>query len=117
MSDFINLGEWIKSRWGSQDVLAEKLKISTATVSAYKTGRINIPPKTQDAIRKLGYQGPWPREETKEASAPSGISLEEFWKLVGRLEALERTVQNLSEGYQAHILKEPGKAHPQESQR
>jgi len=60
----------------------------------------------------MGYKGPWPTEETKEAPAPAGVSAEEFWKLVGRLEALERTVQNLAEGYQAHILKEPEKAHP-----
>jgi hypothetical protein len=113
MPDSKNLGEWIRSRWGSQDVLAEKLKVSVATVSAYKTGRINVPPKIQDAIRKLGYVGPWPREEAKEAAAPAGVSEREIGKLEGRIEALERQVERLAEGFRHHMTKEPGEAHPQ----
>lgn len=92
MSDSKNLGEWIRSRFGSQDGLAEKLKVSVATVSAYKTGRINIPPKAQEAIRKLGYTGPWPNEEAQEAPAPAGgpyVTEKAFEDVPGRLKRLE----------------------------
>lgn len=79
-----NLGEWITRKWGDQDSLAEKLKVSRATVSAYKTGRINIPPKIQDQLRKMGYDGPWPRQEAQAAGAR--ITREEFDRLRDDLE-------------------------------
>lgn len=113
------LSAFRKGRGNSQEEFGKKLGLSQATYQSYESGRTSIPEDVQAKIRKLGYQGPWPKDEAHEAKAPAGdfTPREDYWKLVGRVEALERLVQNLSEGYQAHILKEPGKAHPQESQR
>ncbi len=104
-----SLGDWINLKFGDQDGLAEKLKVTRGAVSAYKTGRNEIPMKLQEAIRKLGYAGPWPREEVKEGAAPAeGVYLtkEEFaewrgyWragteKLLEQLEDLARKVDRL----------------------
>lgn len=110
-----NLGDWIRDKHGSQAGLAEKLGVQQSRISKWLKGREPIPEAYQAKLRAMKYAGPWPREEAQEAPAGDFTPREDYWKLVGRVEALERIVQNLSEGYQAHILKEPGKAHPQES--
>lgn len=85
-----SLGNWISLRFGDQDGLASKLGITRAAVSAYKTGRNEIPAKVKDAIRKLGYDGPWPRAEAQEATAGASIgyaTIEEVAELRGAVKA------------------------------
>jgi hypothetical protein len=88
MTQSQTLGEWINSVYGDQGALADVLKPKVAknTVSSWKTGRNGIPPEYQRQLRKLGFTGPWPREE--EPATASGGS-EEVVKLKGRVEALE----------------------------
>ncbi len=114
---------WVKTKGGQKGLAAAFAKkfpkekpISQTAVSNWVTRR-GIPIERRPQLELLGWKGPW--EWPEEALAPAGdfTPREDYWKLVGRVEALERLVQNLSEGYQAHIVKEPGKAHPQETQR
>lgn len=75
---FSNLGEWISFEYGDQGALAEALKPKVAknTVSSWKTGKNGIPGEYQKQIRKLGYDGPWPRESGNRPAvdAETGIS-------------------------------------------
>jgi hypothetical protein len=112
MTQSQTLGDWIKSAFGDQGGLAEVLDppVAKNTVSSWKTGRNGVPPEYQKQIRKLGFKGPWPREEAQEAAAggsPTYVTREEFaewrgyWKagteeLLKRLEALEDQVRKLS---------------------
>lgn len=60
-----NLGEWIKAEFGSQQALAEELGIQQSRISKWLKGREPIPETYQKAIRKLKFNGPWPREEVQ----------------------------------------------------
>lgn len=76
--------------------MAAKVGVNDKTYGAYEVGRNDIPHDVQGRLRKVGFTGPWPREE---AQAPSGdfTPREDYWKLVGRVETLERTVEKLGE--------------------
>jgi len=98
MPQDLNLGNWIREKWGSQVAFAEKLGVQQSRVSKWLSGREGVSQDYQGKIRKLGYSGPWPREEAKEAPAPAGIEptrSEELWKLTGRVEALEKDAKEL----------------------
>lgn len=94
--------DWIRLKWGDQGELAEKLKISRGTVSAYATGRINIPPATQEKLRKLGYVGAWPRDEAKESQSINALTREEFAEYRGMVKA---EVSMLKEGLERAMEK------------
>jgi archaellum component FlaC len=57
---------------------------------------------------KFDYDGPMPQAKKK-----GGISEREIGRLEGRIEALERQVERLAEGFRHHMTKGPGEAHPQ----
>jgi hypothetical protein len=106
MTQSQTLGDWIKSAFGDQGGLAEVLDppVAKNTVSSWKTGRNGVPPEYQKQIRKLGFKGPWPREEAQEAAAAGPapyVTREETAELKGRLEGrievLERALEKLGE--------------------
>lgn len=113
----MKLREWRKAKGLEQATLADKIGSNQKTYSAYETGRLkDIPPDIQAKIRKMGYTGPWPREEAQAAPANGQapyVTEKEFWKLVGRLEKLEAAFDKLGEGFRRHLEKEPEEAHPQ----
>jgi len=67
-----NLGKWIREKWRTQVAFAEKLGVHQGRLSKWLGGAEGISDDYQAKIRKLGYVGPWPSEEAKEASAPVG---------------------------------------------
>ena len=99
----MNLKEWRKSRAWRQEDLAEKLDEIRATYQSWESGRSAIPPAIQVKLRKLGYAGSWPREETRETASSQGdfVSREDFWKAVGRIERLESAFEKLAEAIRA----------------
>lgn len=113
MQQDFELGKWIREKWKSQVAFSTKLGVNQARVSKWLSLTEGVSPDYQAKIRKMGYTGPWPREEAKEAAAPAGVSEREIGKLEGRIEALERQLERLAEGFRHHMTKEPGEAHPQ----
>jgi hypothetical protein len=95
------LGEWINSKFGDQGVVASKLKppVAKNTVSSWVTGRNRVKPAYRKQLESLGFQGVWPEQEQQIAQAPAGefTPREDYWKLVGRVETLERAVEKLGE--------------------
>ncbi len=95
-----SLSEFRKSKGFSQEEMGKKLGLSQATYQSYESGRTSIPEEIKAKIKRLGYDGPWPVREAKEAAAP-GITPESFHreigKLEGRLERLERAFEALGE--------------------
>jgi hypothetical protein len=61
------LGEWIKVKWKTQGAFGDKLGVAQGRVSKWVLGTEGITEDYQARIRKLGYTGPWPREEAQEA--------------------------------------------------
>lgn len=105
MTQEINLGKWIRSKYGSQAQFADKIGAHATMVSRWMGGA-GISEEYQAKIRKLGYSGPWP-EDVKD-SAGEALTREEFaewrgyWKggmegVLARLEALEDQVRKLSQ--------------------
>ncbi len=70
-----NLGRWIREKFGSQAQLAQKMGIHPTMISRWMAGN-GMSEDYQAKIRKLGYTGPWPREEVQEAPA-AGITPEQ----------------------------------------
>lgn len=91
-----NLGKWIREKFGSQTQMALKLGVNPTMISRWMNGA-GISDDYKAKIRKLGYSGPWPHEEAQEAQT-AGVSREDHWKLVGRVEAIERAFERLAEG-------------------
>jgi hypothetical protein len=96
------LGKWIREKFGSQTQFGLKLGVNPTMVSRWMNGG-GISDDYKAKIRKLGYTGPWPREEAQEA--PAGVVTreeyeairQELWKVVGRLETLERAFERQGE--------------------
>lgn len=107
------LGAFRKGKGFSQEEFGKKLGLSQATYQSYESGRTSIPEDIQGKIRKMGYIGPWPQEEVKDAPPAAQVSEREIGKLEGRIEALERVVERLAEAFRHHMTKEPDEAHPQ----
>lgn len=107
------LGRWIKDKYGSQAGLADALGVQQSRVSKWVSGAESISDPIQAKLRGMKYKGPWPREQAQ-APAVEATPREDYWKLVGRVEALERALERLSEGFRHHMTKEPEDAHPQE---
>jgi transcriptional regulator with XRE-family HTH domain len=84
----MNLRDWRKSKGWDQAELAEKIGSNQKTYSAYETARLkDIPPEIQAKIRKLGYTGPWPRQESAAAPSIGYATIEEVAELRGALKA------------------------------
>jgi transcriptional regulator with XRE-family HTH domain len=105
----MNLKDWRKSKgWGQAD-LADKIGSNQKTYSAYETGRLkDIPPEIQARLRKLGYAGPWPKDEGLEEAPAGGPYVTEaqlaewrgYWRagmesVLSRVDALEDQVRKL----------------------
>lgn len=93
----MNLREWRRSKGWNQSDAAAKLRIAQNTYSAWETGRSEIPADGERDLRKMGYTGPLPRQEAPAASPADYVTREDFWKLVGRLETLERAFEKQGE--------------------
>jgi hypothetical protein len=90
MRAYFNLGEWIRDKWKTQAVFAEKMGVAQGRVSKWLTAAEGISPDYQAKIRKLGYQGPWPQEEAKETPAAAGspyVTASELAELRGAVKA------------------------------
>lgn len=86
----MKLKAWRKSKGWSQEELAAKVGANQKTYGAYETGRNDISAEVQAKLRKLGYTGPWPREEAQESTVPANgayVTREEFAELRGALGA------------------------------
>ena len=80
--------------------MGKKLGLSQATYQSYESGRTSIPEEIKAKIKRLGYDGPWPVREAKEAPTPAGgpyVTEKDFGKLEGRIEALEKANANMQE--------------------
>lgn len=102
----MNLKEWRKSKGWSQADLAEKLGGNQKTYGAYETGRNDIPHDVRAKLKKMGYTGPWPREEAPASAGGPYVTEAAFaewrgyWRggmegVLERLKALEDQVQKL----------------------
>lgn len=107
------LGEWIREKFRSQAKFAEKLGVDPTRLSRWMNRVDGISDDYQAKIRKLGYTGPWPREEAQEAPAPAGgpyVTEKDFaewrgyWR--GGMEALLKRVDDLED--QVRKLRQPG---------
>ena len=96
----MDLKAWRKSKGWTQGAVADKIGAIQGTYGAYETGRISIPAPIQAKLRKIGYDGPMPRQEAQDAPA-AGVSREdvatELGKLEGRIERLETAYEKLGE--------------------
>lgn len=96
MAKLTSLGKWRDAKEWTQGDLADKLAVPRPTFQKMESGVGPISPKIQAKIRKLGYDGPWPREEAQEGAAeaiPAAVFHREMGKLEGRLEAAERRLE------------------------
>jgi transcriptional regulator with XRE-family HTH domain len=89
-----NLKEWRGSKGWTQGDLAEKIGSNQKSYSAYETGRTSLPGELQTKLRKLGYSGPWPHQEASVESISPDVFHREVGKLEGRLEAVERRLED-----------------------
>lgn len=102
-----SLGEWIKLKYKSQAAFADALDVQQSRVSKWLSGVEAIPEAYQDRISGLKYKGPWPREETQEATAGGPYVTEAqfaewrgYWRagmegVLERVKALEDQVRTL----------------------
>jgi hypothetical protein len=84
------LGDWIKEKWKTQAAIGVKLGVAQGRVSKWVLGTEGISEDYQARFRKLGYTGPWPREEAQEAQAggqPTYVTREELAELRGAVRA------------------------------
>lgn len=82
-----NLKGWRKSKGWRQEDLADKLGEPRPTYQSWETGRTpTIPPEVQAKLRKLGYKGPWPVDESKSAPGGDYVTRAEFDELSADLE-------------------------------
>lgn len=91
-----SLGKWIKGRFGSQVAFSEKMGIHPTRVSRWLKGQDGISTDYQDAIRGMGYEGSWPKEEAQDALAGGPapyVTREEYGALNARIEALEKDLK------------------------
>ena len=109
MTRLSNLGKWIKGKYRSQAAFAQKLGVDPTRLSRWLNLADGISDEYQAKIRKLGYSGPWPDEESQEAPAPAGgpyVTEKDFaewrgyWRggmegVLERLKALEDQVRTL----------------------
>ena len=94
------LGDWIRSKWGTQLAFAEKMGIHQGRVSRWLKGQDGISSEYQAAIRKLGYTGPWPTQEAQDAQAggPAAyVTREELAEVKGALGAEMRLLREAVE--------------------
>lgn len=97
MAKLTSLGKWRDAKDWTQADLADKLGVPRPTFQKMESGVGPIPPKVQAKIRKLDYNGPWPREEAQEAAGeviPAAVFHREIGKLEGRLENVERRLED-----------------------
>lgn len=69
-----NLGKWIRAKYKSQIRFSEKIEAHPTVISRWMGGG-GISEEYQAKIRKLGYTGPWPDEEAKEAPQAMGTGM------------------------------------------
>lgn len=124
MRAYFNLGEWIREKWKTQAVFAEKLGVTQGRVSKWLTAAEGVSADYQAKIRKLGYQGPWPAEEAQEPAPPTGgpyitekDAARELGKLEGRIETLEKRLEEALEQLRDLYLRGPKESRPQEPPR
>lgn len=72
--------------------MAGKLGELRTTYQAWEAGRTAIPPGVQAKLKKLGYDGPWPQDETKSPAQGDYITREEFAEYRG---ATAQRIQDL----------------------
>lgn len=92
MAKLTSLGKWRDGKEWTQGDLADKLAVPRPTFQKMESGVGPISTRVQAKIRKLGYDGPWPREEAQEPAADF-TSREDHWRLVGRVDTLERRLE------------------------
>lgn len=88
-----NLKDWRGGKGWTQGDLAEKIGSNQKSYSAYETGRTVLPGEVQAKLRKLGYTGPWPHQEEASEAIPAAVFHREIGKLEGRVETLERRLE------------------------
>ncbi len=85
----LDLGKWIKEKYGSQEGLAAELGVQQSRVSKWLKGREPIPETYREAIKALKFKGGWPSRDVgaDATTAPAGdyITREEFaeWRVSG----------------------------------
>lgn len=109
------LGAFRKGKGLSQEEFGKKLGLSQATYQSYESGRTSIPEDIQAKIRRMGYDGPWPKDLIQEAPAP--VSEREIGKLEGRIETLERRLEQAFEQIRDLYLRGPKESRPGETPR
>jgi transcriptional regulator with XRE-family HTH domain len=85
-----SLRKWREGKGWTQADIAGKIGEPRPTYQKMESGEGPIWPEMQAKIRKVGYTGPWPREEAQEAAAPAGanyVTREELAELRGAVRA------------------------------